>query len=165
MIGASLIGLVFTERFATWIGTSRSAAMILDPVSSGVESQKKAFLKILKRFDLPAPNRAEKGEEFRAIVLILRVKNRQTKTFGHSRLRKRAHERGQIFRSEIGSRATHINERSFDTTLVTRSGQSFENVACALETAPGVSVKDVLAQTEATLIVPDPVMQMSLEAA
>ncbi len=40
-----------------------------------------------------------------------------------------------------------------------------EGRATLTETAPGVSVKDVLAQTEATLVVPDHVHQMSLEAA
>jgi acetate CoA/acetoacetate CoA-transferase beta subunit len=40
-----------------------------------------------------------------------------------------------------------------------------EGRATLVETAPGVSVKDVLAQTEATLSVPEHVLQMNLEAA
>jgi acetate CoA/acetoacetate CoA-transferase beta subunit len=40
-----------------------------------------------------------------------------------------------------------------------------EGRATLVETAPGVTVKDVLAQTEATLVVPEAVLQMSLEAA
>ena len=40
-----------------------------------------------------------------------------------------------------------------------------EGRATLIETAPGVEVKDVVAQTEATLVVPEHVRQMSLEAA
>ena len=40
-----------------------------------------------------------------------------------------------------------------------------EGRATLIETAPGVAVKDVVAQTEATLVVPEHVRQMSLEAA